>query len=138
MPDDSPKLLKEPSPIRTYRSHLAPHRWGECRANGPMCVVLASRQSPKMSGMYDYTVRFFYYPSTLGLREKDQSCHHEVWMHLALANPRGDHAPQYKHDQRLHLEEELRRTNKATIRTVTGHPFDARTKTCTPRSSLND
>ena len=30
---------------------------------------------------------------------------HEVWMHLALANLGGDYAPQYKHDQRLHLKE---------------------------------
>ena len=28
--------------------------------------------------------------STLGLREKEQSCHHEVWMHLTVADHRGD------------------------------------------------
>ena len=47
---------------------------------------------------------FSIHHSTLGLREEDQSCHHEVWMHLALTNPRGD-APLDKHDQRLHLKE---------------------------------
>ena len=45
------------------------------------------------------------HPSTMGLREKDQSSHHEVWMHLALTDPRGDYAPRNEHDQRLHLKE---------------------------------
>ena len=50
--------------------------------------------------------RCIFYPhSTLGLREKDQSCHHEVWIHLALTNPRRDYAPLGKQDQRLHLRE---------------------------------
>ena len=43
--------------------------------------------------------------STLGLKEKDQSCHHEVWVHLSHADPRCDRAAQYKHAQRLHLKE---------------------------------
>ena len=42
---------------------------------------------------------------TLGLREKDQSCHHEVWMHVSHANSRGDRAPRYKKAQRLQLKE---------------------------------
>ena len=40
--------------------------------------------------------------SALGLREKDQSCHHEVWMHLALTNLCWEYAPRDKHDQTLH------------------------------------
>ena len=39
--DDSPVLLKNPPPIRTYMCHLAPHRCGdqvECRVNGLMFV----------------------------------------------------------------------------------------------------
>ena len=73
--------------------------------NGLMFADFSSHQTPMKSGKYDYTVRFLSLPSTLGLREKDQGCHHEVWKHLALANPRGDSAPPDKHDQRLHLKE---------------------------------
>ena len=41
----------------------------------------------------------------MGLREKDQSCHNEVWMHLALTDPWQEHAPGDKHGQRLHFKE---------------------------------
>ena len=30
---------------------------------------------------------------TLGLRPKDQSCHHEVWLHLAFVEHHSDYAP---------------------------------------------
>ena len=46
-----------------------------------------------------------FFHSSLGLREKDQSCHHEVWMHLALTNPCLEYARRDKHDQRLRLKE---------------------------------
>ena len=44
---------------------------------------------------------FSIHHSALGLREKDQSCHNEVWMHLALTNPWQEHAPRDKRGQRL-------------------------------------
>ena len=42
---------------------------------------------------------------TLGLRPKDQSCHHEVWLHLAFVNHHGDCEPRERHEQRLLLKE---------------------------------
>ena len=45
--DDSPVLLKKPSPIRTYRCHLAPHRCGDqvqCSVNGLMYVISSSHR----------------------------------------------------------------------------------------------
>ena len=35
----------------------------------------------------------------------DRRWRHDVWIHLALTNPRRDHAPRDKQDQRLHLKE---------------------------------
>ena len=43
--------------------------------------------------------------STLGLRPKDQSCHHEVWLHLAFVNQHGVYEPRERHEQRLLLLE---------------------------------
>ena len=68
--DDSPALLKKPSLIRT-------------------CGFLNSLDSET-----DWQVRMhgaFTIPhGTLGLKEKDQSCHHEVWIHLSHINARVD------------------------------------------------
>ena len=51
---------------------------------------------------------------TLGLREKDQSCHHKVWMHLSHANSRGGRAPRYKKSPAAATErKELRHTTTA-------------------------
>ena len=44
--------------------------------------------------------------ATLGLKEKDQSCHPEVWVHLSHVNARADErTPRYNQSQRLHLKE---------------------------------
>ena len=106
--DDSPALLKKLSLIRTFRCHPVPRRCGdqvEYRVNGPMCVGLSSRQSLKMSGKYGCTVRTPSPAARWVLKKRIKSCHHEVWMHLSHANPRGDRAAQYKHAQRVHLKE---------------------------------
>ena len=43
---------------------------------------------------------------TLGLKEKDQSCHHEVWVHLSHVNARAEErVPPYNQAQRLLLKE---------------------------------
>ena len=76
----------------------------ECQVTVPMCVVLSSRWTPKMSGKYGVMARSPS-PTALGLKEKDQSCHHEVWMHLAHANPGSDRTAKYKHAWQLHLKE---------------------------------
>ena len=85
--------------------------------------------------------------NTLGLKEKDQSCHHEVRMHLSHANPQGDRAVQYKHTQRLHLKERASPYDHSTqknrapqIHRSSIWPVRAPmiTTTCTPRPSFND
>ena len=40
----------------------------------------------------------------LGIRIKDQSCHHEVWLHLDFVNHLGDYVPRETHEQRLLLK----------------------------------
>ena len=57
-----------------------------------------------MSGKYVYVARSIPY-SALGLKEKDQSWHHKVWMHLAHANSGGDRTAQYKHARQIHVRE---------------------------------
>ena len=42
---------------------------------------------------------------SISCEEKDQSCHHEVKMHLSRANPQGHRAAQYKHVRQLLLKE---------------------------------
>ena len=82
-----PVLLKKLSPIRICQCRLAPHRCGaqvQCQVGGLLYVDFSSHQTHMKSGKYDYTGRFLSHHSTLGLREKDQSCHHKVWMHLTL------------------------------------------------------
>ena len=54
--------------------------------------------------------------SALGLKEQDQSCHHEVWMHLAHANPRSDRAAQYKHALQVQLKERASPCDRSTQR----------------------
>ena len=44
-------------------------------------------------------------PVSLGLRPKDRSCHHEVWLHLAFVNHHGGYEQRDRHAQRLLLKE---------------------------------
>ena len=39
------------------------------------------------------------------LRPRDQSCHHEVWLHLDLVSNRHAHEPRGNHEQRVLLKE---------------------------------
>ena len=124
-----------------------------CRANGLMYVVFSSHWTPMKNGKYDYTVRFSIPHSTLVLREQDQSCCHEVWMHLALANPRGAYTPHDKDDQRQHLKGrsspyELNKERSRAHREQSDHSHTSEVihvttirkvrTTCTPRPSFND
>ena len=59
--ENSPVLLKKPSPKRTCRCHLAPHHCVaqvRCHANGLMYAGFSSHWTHMKSGKYDYTVRF--------------------------------------------------------------------------------
>ena len=48
---------------------------------------------------------FTIHHETLGLRAKDQSCHHEVWLHLDVVDNQHAHASRGKHEQRVLLKE---------------------------------
>ena len=48
---------------------------------------------------------FSIHHDTLGLRPKDQSCHHEVWLHLDFVDNHGNYEPREKHEQRRLLKE---------------------------------
>ena len=41
----------------------------------------------------------------LGIRSKDQSCHHEVWLHLDFVDHHSSNEPRERHEQRLLLKE---------------------------------
>ena len=44
---------------------------------------------------------FTIHRDTLGVRPKDQSCHHEVWLHLDLVGNQYAHESRGKHEQRV-------------------------------------
>ena len=44
-------------------------------------------------------------PRNLGLRQRDQSCHHEVWLHLDFVGDRYAHGSRKNHDHRVHLKD---------------------------------
>ena len=80
----------------------APHHCEDqvrCRVNGLMCVGWSSHWTLMISDRYAYTVRSLS-PTTPRVLVKRIKA-----THPALANARGDYAPQYHHDQRLHLKE---------------------------------
>ena len=47
----------------------------------------------------------------LGLSQRDQSCHHEVWLHLDFVGDRYAHGSRKNHDHRIHLKEKSRPTH---------------------------
>ena len=79
--------------------------WGPSGVPGDWADVCGFIKPPESPNEWQVRLHGAFSISTLGLKEKDQSCHHEVWMHLSHANPRGDRAVQYKHARRLHLKE---------------------------------
>ena len=69
--------LKKPSPIVTCLCFLAPHSCGVqglCEVHGQTCV--GERWRVRQHGAFP--VRH----EALGIGQTDQSCHHEVWLHL--------------------------------------------------------
>ena len=83
------KLL--PTPI--FQHHLATHRCGaqgQCQVNGPMCVVLSS---PRTLVTNEDSPAWSFHWSPETLRPRDQSCHHEVWLHLDLVGIQFAHEP---------------------------------------------
>ena len=56
--------------------------------NGPTYVVSSSHRIQTMSGRYAVTAHLEINRDILGIRPTDQSCRHEVWIHLSHANAR--------------------------------------------------
>ena len=85
----------------------APHRPGaqeQCQVIGETFAGFSSFRTLLKDGKYVSMVHSFIH-DTLGLRRKDQSCHHEVWLHLAFVSHHGDYEPRERHEQRLLLKE---------------------------------
>ena len=101
-------LSKKLSPAQIYRCLLTPHRCGaqeQCQVIGKTYVGFL--KPPDSYGRWKVRQygAFSILQDTQGLRPKDQSCHHEVWLHLALVNHHGDDEPRERHEQRLLLKE---------------------------------
>ena len=79
------ELLRRPLPTRAYQLHPAPHFCGyrkACQVNGRMCVGSFNRRVPRMNGKIRMHGAFTIPVGMLGLKQTDQSCHHDVWIHL--------------------------------------------------------
>ena len=106
---DPSALLKKDSQIRAHQCHLSPHRlWRPGGEPGEWADVCGFLKPPRSEP--EWQVRMhgaFTIPcGTLALNEKDQSCHHKVWVHLSHVNARADErVPPYNQVQRLHLKE---------------------------------
>ena len=90
---NSPALLKKFLLIRSNRCHPAPTPlWRLGGVPGEWADVCGFLKPPESETEWQvrmhgaYTIPY----STLGLREKDQSCHHEIWMHLSHVNAWAD------------------------------------------------
>ena len=88
---DPPASPKKRSSIRTYLCHPAPHRCGDQEArqvNGRMYVGSYTRWVPKNEWQVRMHGAFTIPFGMSGLKETDQSCHHEGWIHLLHVNAR--------------------------------------------------
>ena len=75
----------------------APHRCGaqgQCQVNGQTFVGFVKLPDSRDKWKVRKHGAFTILRETLGLRPKDQSCHHEVWLHLDLVGN------QYAHESR--------------------------------------
>ena len=94
-----PVFSRRPWPTQIFHYHPAPHHCvlqGQCQLNVPMCVVLSNTQTRMTNRRFVYT---------FGLRPKDHSCHHEVWLHLDFVENQYAHEPRGNHEQRVLLKE---------------------------------
>ena len=76
-------------PTRTYQSHTALCRCGiqeTFQENGPTYVDSSSRRIQTIEWQICGHGAFEINHDVLGIRPTDQSCHHEVWIHLSRAN----------------------------------------------------
>ena len=77
---DPSVFLRKPSPTRVYLHRLAPHPCGDQEA----CQVNGSENEWQVRMRGAFTIPC----GVLGLKETDESCHHEVWIHLLHVNVR--------------------------------------------------
>ena len=95
-------------PTQIFRCRWAPHRCGAPGAVPGHWTDVCGFVKP--SNSYDiWKVRLhgaLTFPhETLGLRPRDQSCHHEVWLHLDLVSNRYGHESRGNREQRVLLKE---------------------------------
>ena len=102
-----PVLSKKRLPTQIYQCHLAPHRCGaqvQYQVNGLTYVVFIKPPDSCEKWKVRLHGAFTIPHETLGLRAKDQSCHHEVWLHLDFVDNQHAHASRGKQEQRVLLE----------------------------------
>ena len=84
-------LLRGRLPTRSCQFHVAlQHCGGPGGVPGewPMCVGSSSHLVSKLSGIFGMHGAFEINDEILGIKPTDQSCHHEVWIHLLHVNAR--------------------------------------------------
>ena len=81
--------------------------WGSGSAPGEWADVCGFLKPPHSYGRWKVRLHaaFSILHDALGVRPKDQSCHHEVWLHLAFVDHHVDYDPLEGHEQRLLLKE---------------------------------
>ena len=81
-----------------------PTLWGPGNVPGEWADVCGSLKPPCSESEWQVRMRgaFIIPYGTVDRRKQDQSCHHEVWMHLSHANSR---ARRYRQAERLQLKE---------------------------------
>ena len=92
-------LSKKLSPTQIYRCLLTPHRCGaqeQCQVIGQTFVGFLKPPDSYGRCKVRQHGAFSIPHDAQGLRPKDQSCHHEVWLHLAFVNHHGDEEPRAK------------------------------------------
>ena len=100
----STKLL----PTQIFQFHLAPTLlWGPGAVPGEWTDVCGFVSHPDSCDKWKVRLHgaFTMPRETLGLRPKEQSCHHEVWLHLDLVGNQSAHEPRGNHEQRVLLKE---------------------------------
>ena len=87
-------LPMPPDPTPLWNPGAVPGDWAD------VCGFLKLRDS---SGRWKVRQHgaFSISHDTQGLRQKNQSCHHVLWLHLSFVNPHGDDEPRERHEQRL-------------------------------------
>ena len=75
-----------------------------CWVHGQMCAGFSNLQTLMSVGEYGNRVHSIFPTKLSGIRQTDQSCHHEVWFRMDFVEQHNGHARE-RHERRLLLEE---------------------------------